>query len=133
MREDRRRKADREKLTFKIGYVQKKISNFLKKLPESEKNKFESEQEKNRRHKLKEIKETMWKKSRVDGEILQTGENLQTGESLQTGETTYNLENLEGKLETIETIYNRYKEEEMERVIKSEEEKKTEKEKKRKR
>ena len=126
MREDRRRKADREKLTFKIGYVQKKISNFLKKLPWSEKKKFESEQEKNRRHKLKEIKETMWKKSRVDGEILQTGENL------QTGETTYNLENLEGKLETIETIYNRYKEEEMERVIKSEEEKKTEKEKKRK-
>ena len=109
MREDRRRKADREKLTFKIGYVQKKISNFLKKLPESEKNKFESEQEKNRRHKLKEIKETMWKKSRVDGEILQTGENL------QTGETTYNLENLEGKLETIETIYNRCKEEEEEK------------------
>ena len=62
LREDRRRKAEREKLTFKIGYVQKKISNFLRKLPSEEKRKFESEQEKHRRQRLKEIKETMWKK-----------------------------------------------------------------------
>ena len=53
MRKERRRKAESEKLTFKIGYVQKKISNFLKKLPKGEKRKFESEQEKGRRQKLK--------------------------------------------------------------------------------
>ena len=67
MREERKRKAEREKLTFKIGFVQKKISNFLKKLPSEEKRKYESEQEKQRRLKLKEIRETMWKKSRLAG------------------------------------------------------------------
>ena len=132
MREERRRKAAREKLTFKIGYVQNKISHFLKKLPREEKEKFESEQEKSRRQKLKEIRETMWKKSRIVGDNLQIGEKLQAGENLQQGEQVYNLEILEEKLETVEKIYKRCEEDYAEKIRKSEEEKKTESEKRRK-
>ena len=94
--------------------------------------KFESEQEKSRRQKLKEIRETMWKKSRVVGENLQTGEKLQARENLQQGEQTYNLELLEEKLETVEKIYKRCDEEYKEKIRKSEEEKKTESEKRKK-
>ena len=40
MREERKKRANQEKLTFKIGYVQKKINTFLKKLPDGERRKF---------------------------------------------------------------------------------------------
>ena len=118
MREERKRRANQEKLTFKIGYVQKKINTFLKKLPDGERRKFESGEERSRRKKLKEIKETLWKKSRIDGE------------KLQTGDTAYNLEIQESKLETIEAIYKKCEREEAERIGRREEEKKTQKEKK---
>ena len=116
MREERKRRANQEKLTFKIGYVQKKINTFLKKLPDGERRKFESGEERSRRKKLKEIKETLWKKSRIDGE------------KLQTGDTAYNLEIQESKLETIEAIYKKCESEEAERIGRREEEKKTQKE-----
>ena len=79
-REERRRKAEKEKLTFKCGFAQKKITTFLKNLPSEARRNFESEEERKRRVKLKEVKETMWKRTRIDGENLQREDNLQTGE-----------------------------------------------------
>ena len=100
IREERKRRANQGKLTFKIGYVQKKINTFLRKYPEGERKKFESEEERSKRRRLKEIKEikeTLWKKSRTDGE------------NLQTGVTTYNLKIQEDRLETIEALYRHVK------------------------
>ena len=57
-----------EKLKFKCGFAKKKINSFLKKLPANIRKNFESEEERKRRSKLKEIKETMWKKTRKEGE-----------------------------------------------------------------
>ena len=86
-----------EKLTFKCGFAQKKINSFLKKLPANVRKNFESEEERMRRSKLKEIKETMWKKTRKEGENLQYSEDLQM-------EKNYNLTNLERKLKALEEL-----------------------------
>ena len=51
-----REKAEKKKTTFKIDNTQKKISNYLKKLPDIERRKFESEEEKRRRQRVKQIK-----------------------------------------------------------------------------
>ena len=118
-REERKRKANLEKLTFKVGYAQKRINTFLRKLPENERRNFESEEEKKRRKRLKEIKETMWKRSRMEGEQLQT--------KYET-----NLQSLEDRLETLETLYKKCEEEEKKRMEKMEEEKRERKEKRQK-
>ena len=55
-REERKKKAAKKKTTFKIDNIQKKISNYLKKLPDIERRKFESEEEKRRRQRVKQIK-----------------------------------------------------------------------------
>ena len=93
-----------------MGYAQKRINTFLKKLPEKERRGFESEEERKRRKKLKEIKETMWKKNRIEGEKLQT-------------EYETSLENLEDRLETLQELYNKCEKEEKERTRRLEEEK----------
>ena len=118
-REERKRKANLEKLTFKVGYAQKRINTFLRKLPENERRNFESEEDKKRRKRLKEIKETMWKRSRMEGEQLQT--------KYET-----NLQSLEDRLETLETLYKKCEEEEKQRMEKMEEEKRERKEKRQK-
>ena len=41
-RQERKRKADMEKMTFKCGYIQKKSNTFLKKLPENDQKRYES-------------------------------------------------------------------------------------------
>ena len=53
-REERKRKAEMEKLTFKCRFAQKKINSFLKKLPLNVRKNFESEEERKRKSKLKE-------------------------------------------------------------------------------
>ena len=58
-RKERKRLAEEKKLTFKCGFVQKKINNFMMRLPAQEKKRYESEQEKMRKVKLRDIKETM--------------------------------------------------------------------------
>ena len=98
------RERQSEKLTFKCGFAQKKINTFLKKLPSESRRKLESKEEKKRRVKLKEIKETMWKRTRKEGE------------NLQTGEDNYNLTNLENKLKKLETIHKEWEKEEMEKI-----------------
>ena len=104
-REDRRRKAEKEKLTFKCGFAQKKITTFLKNLPSEARRNFESEEERKRRVKLKEIKETMWKRTRKEGENLQTGED-----------NYKNLTELENKLKNLEAIQKECEREEKERT-----------------
>ena len=69
-REEIKRKSEEKKLTFKCGFIQKKINTFMKKLPEGEQRKFESEGERKRRKGLKEIKEIMWKRNKQEGEKL---------------------------------------------------------------
>ena len=112
-REDRRRKAEKEKLTFKCGFAQKKITTFLKNLPSEARRKFESEQERKRRIKMKEVKETMWKRTRKEGENLQRENNLQTGE-----DNYKSLAELENKLRELEAIKEKYDKEERENVEK---------------
>ena len=48
-----------EKMTFKCGYVQKRINTFLKKVPENEQKKYESGEEKKRRKRLRKVREVM--------------------------------------------------------------------------
>ena len=52
-REERRRKAEMEKLTFKCGFAQKRINFFLRKLPANTRKTFESVEESKGRKKLK--------------------------------------------------------------------------------
>ena len=49
MRQERKKKAADNKLTFKCGFLQKRISTFMQRLPENEKVKYEREEEKKRR------------------------------------------------------------------------------------
>ena len=44
-RKERKRLAEEKKLTFKCGFVQKKINNFMMRLPEQERKRYESKQE----------------------------------------------------------------------------------------
>ena len=53
MRKERKRRANQEKLTFQIGYVQTLINTFLKKLPDGGRRKSESGEERSRRKTLK--------------------------------------------------------------------------------
>ena len=110
-REDRRRKAEKEKLTFKCGFAQKKITTFLKNLPSEARRNFESEEERKRRVKLKEVKETIWKRTRKEGENLQRENNLQTGEDHYKS-----LTELESKLKDLEAIKEKCDREEKERM-----------------
>ena len=88
--------------------MSKKINTFLKKLPENEQKKYESGEEKKRRKRLREVREVMWKKTR------------QEGENLQSGEIEDNLEKLETELTEVEDLVKRYEEEKIIRLEKKE-------------
>ena len=104
-RKERKRMAEEQKMTFKCGFVQKRINSFMKKLPDHERKQYESEEEKKKRVKLREIKEIMWKKSRQDGET----QNLDQ-------ESTTEIGNLEDQLSDIEKIVKRIENERAERI-----------------
>ena len=104
-RKERKRMAEEQKMTFKCGFVQKRINSFMKKLPDHERKQYESEEEKKKRVKLREIKEIMWKKSRQDGAT----QNLDQ-------ESTTEIENLENQLGDIEKIVKRIENERAERI-----------------
>ena len=72
------------------------------------KKKYESGEEKKRRKRLREVREVMWKKTR------------QEGENLQSGEIEDNLEKLETELTEVEDLVKRYEEEKIIRLEKKE-------------
>ena len=83
----------------------------MKNLPSEARRNFESEEERKRRVKLKEVKETMWKRTRIDGENLQREDNLQTGEDHYKS-----LTELENKLKDLEAIQEKCDREEKEKM-----------------
>ena len=87
-------------------YPKEKKNTFLKELKETEINKYECREEIIRRKKLKELKETMWKKSRQDGENIQDGENA--------------MEKLEFELEKVEDLVRKFEKEKAERMERKE-------------
>ena len=108
LRQERKKKAAESKLSFKCGFLQKKISGFMKRLPENEKVKYEREEEKKKRKRMQEIKEILWKKPRPEGEML-----LEHGEHQ---EQTPDIKKLEERAGNIEEIVERYEKEKIERI-----------------